>query len=174
MQINKHPWVQKVLADKRGKPWPLGNHSRRFDSGMLQTYHTKQWIHNAYSRWAPPALIYLKVEHKWKTANSTQHLHAGHVSLDIKRNESHTSPVWTGWKWCSSNEPASQLNVFTLHTPLWRRWCERLQVSSAGEDCQRRRGAAVLGVGVGERNGNGATAHWGHQPATVRTGNMTH
>lgn len=123
---------------------------------------------------SPLALIYLKVEHKWKTANSTQHLHAAHVSLDIKCNESHTSPVWTGWKWCSSNEPASQLNVFTLHTPLWWCWCERLQVSSRDEGCQWRRGAAVLRVGVGERNGNGATAHWEHQPATVRTGNMTH
>lgn len=124
---------------------------------MLQTYHTKQWIHNARSRWAPPALIYLKVEHKWKTANSTQHPHAGHVSLDIKCNESHTSPVWTGWKWCSSNEPASQLNVFTLHTPLWRCWCERLQVSSAGKDCQRKE------RGRCPRSGSGRTKwEWSH------------
>lgn len=123
---------------------------------------------------SPLALIYLKVEHKWKTANSAQHLHAAHVSLDIKCNESHTSPVWTGWKWCSSNEAASQLNVFTLHTPLWWCWCERHQVSTGDGGCQRRSGAAVLKVGVGERNGNGATAHWEHQPATVRTGNMTH
>lgn len=73
-------------------------------------------------------------ERKWKTANSTQHLHAAHVSLDIKCNESHTSPVRTTREndAAQMNLPASQLNVFTLHTPLWRRWCERLQVSGAG------------------------------------------
>lgn len=83
-------------------------------------------------------------KHKWKTANGTQLLPAAHVCLDITCNESHTSPVWMGSKWCSSNEPASLLNVFTLHTPLWWCWCERLQVSIGDEDCQWRRGDAVL------------------------------
>lgn len=72
-----------------------------------------------------PAGFYLseRAERKWKTANSTQHLHAAHVSLDIKRNESHTSPVRTTLEndAAQMNLPASQLNVFTLHTPLWRR-----------------------------------------------------
>lgn len=97
----------------------------------------------------PLALIYLKVKHKWKTANGTQHLHAAHVFLNIKCNESHTSPVWMDWKWCSSNEPASRLNVFTLHTPLWWCWCERLQVSSGNEGCQWRRGACGPWSGSG-------------------------
>lgn len=72
-----------------------------------------------------PAGFYLseRAGRKWKTANSTQHLHAAHVSLDIKRNESHTSPVRTTREndAAQMNLPASQLNVFTLHTPLWRR-----------------------------------------------------
>lgn len=55
-----------------------------------------------------------------ETANSTQHLHAAHVSLDISWNESHTSPVRTTWEndAAQMNLPASQLNVFshfTLH-----------------------------------------------------------
>lgn len=83
-----------------------------------------------------PAGSYLseRAERKWKTANSTQHLHAAHVSLDIKCNESHTSPVRTTREndAAQMNLPASQLNVFTLHTPLLRRRCERLQVSGAG------------------------------------------
>lgn len=29
----------------------------------------------------PPGPIYLKVEHKWKTANGTQHLHVWTLSL---------------------------------------------------------------------------------------------
>lgn len=121
----------------------------------------------------PLRFIYLGEVHKWKNANGPQQVPAVHPSLDITCHKSHTSSVWTGWKWCSSNEPASPLNVFTLHTPLWWRWCERLQVSSGHEGCQRRRGSPA-DLGVGERNGNRATAHWEHQPVMGRTGNMSH
>lgn len=126
-------------------------------------------IHNACSHWTPWLLFIWRLSINGKLQIAFEHLHAAHVSLDISSNESHMSPVWTLWKRRGPNEAASQLNVFTLHTPLWHgRWCERLQVSGGDEETVIVRGEG--GPRSGRKGpGNGAHSSLGMSARGQRT-----
>lgn len=57
-------------------------------------------IHNACSQWTRWLLFIWRLSINGKLQIAFEHLHAAHVGLDIRFNESHMSPVWMVWpKW---------------------------------------------------------------------------